>query len=207
MKKLLVIAQPMKSWFLWELAKFYKAESGKYWDTVEILDLYEKQNYQPYLEFQNMKELNKDPNRIRFQEMIKKSDELIFVFPIWWGNMPAILKNFIDSTFEAWFAFRFQKWKSVPLKLLKWKTARVFTSCDWLKHLYNYYLCPMYLKKYLEIYILWVFWIEQKQFELYDLMRKRSREEKDEILKNLADNMRREKLSQAFNERIKNILK
>jgi len=61
--------------------------------------LYKKENYQPYLEFQNMKVLNKDPNREKFQKEIKKADEIVFIFPIWWGNMPAILKNFIDTNF------------------------------------------------------------------------------------------------------------
>jgi NAD(P)H dehydrogenase (quinone) len=56
-----------------------------------------------------MKVLNEDPNRKLFQEKIKNSDELIFVFPIWWGNMPAIMKNFFDTNFEAGFAYKFQK--------------------------------------------------------------------------------------------------
>lgn len=33
----------------------------------------------------------------KYQVMLKKSDELIFVFPTWWYDMPAILKGFFDK--------------------------------------------------------------------------------------------------------------
>ncbi len=206
MKKLIIIAQPSKKWFLWKLAYKYKEESVKHWDKVEILDLYDKKNFQPNLEFEDMKILNPDPNREKFQKMIKDVDELVFIFPIWWGNMPAIMKNFIDTNFSAGFAYKFQKWHSVPLKLLAWKTAKIFTSCDWFKYIYNNYLCPMYLKKYIEIYILWVFGVELKQFELYDHMRKRSREEKDEYLEDIILDLKREKLTWWFTKIIKDII-
>ena len=206
LRKLIIIAQPSKRWFLWELQKKYIKETRKYWDTVKVIDLYKKENFQPNLSFEDMRVLNKDPNREKFQKLIKKADELVFIFPIWWGNMPAIMKNFIDTNFGAWFAYKFQKWSAIPKKLLKWKTSKIFTSCDGFKYMYNNYLCPMYIKKYIEFYILWVFWIELKQFELYDHMRKKTREEKDEILDNLSLDLKREHISGWFNKIIQNIL-
>ena len=206
MKKLIIIAQPSKKWFLWEIAKTYEKESKKLWSEVEILDLYDKNNFQPNLEFEDMRVLNSDPNRELFQEKISNSDELVFIFPIWWGNMPAIMKNFIDTNFSAGFAYKFQKWSAIPKKLLEWKTAKIFTSCDGFKYIYNNYLCPMYIKKYIEIYILWVFWIELKSFELYDHMRKRTKEEKTEYLDDLALELKRESITSPFTKIIKNIL-
>jgi putative NADPH-quinone reductase len=41
------------------------------------------------------------------QEKIKNSEELIFVFPVWWGSMPAVMKNFFDSVFITGFAFEY----------------------------------------------------------------------------------------------------
>ena len=207
MKKLIIIAQPSKKWFLWELALEYKKQSKLIWDKIEVLDLYNKKNFQPNLEFQNMKVLNKDPNREKFQKKIKRADELVFIFPIWWGNMPAILKNFIDTNFEAGFAYKFQKWSAIPKKLLKWKTASIYTSCDWFKYIYNNHLCPMYLKKYIEIYILWIFGIKLKQFKLYDRMRKRSKEEKDRILEKIKLDIKKESIISNFRNIIQNVLK
>jgi len=206
MKKLIIIAQPSKAGFLWEVAKSYENQSKKLWDEVEILDLYDKKNFQPNLEFEDMKILNQDPNRKIFQEKISLADELVFIFPVWWGSMPGIMKNFIDTNFEAGFAYKFQKWSPIPKKLLKWKTAKIFTSCDWFKYMYNNYLCPMYLKRYIETYILWVFGIELKDFKLYDYMRKRTAEEKEEYILDLIWDLKAEKLTSPFTKIIKNIL-
>ena len=39
------------------------------------------------------------------QRCIKESDVLIFIYPIWWFGMPAIMKGYIDRVFAQDFAF------------------------------------------------------------------------------------------------------
>jgi putative NADPH-quinone reductase len=39
------------------------------------------------------------------QEALLKADTIIFQFPLFWYNMPAILKHWIDKVFEYGFAF------------------------------------------------------------------------------------------------------
>ena len=39
------------------------------------------------------------------QEFIRKADVLIFVYPVWWFSMPAILKGYIDRVFSRGFAY------------------------------------------------------------------------------------------------------
>jgi len=39
------------------------------------------------------------------QDYIRNSDILIFIHPIWWFNMPAILKGYIDRVFSYGFAY------------------------------------------------------------------------------------------------------
>ncbi len=41
----------------------------------------------------------KDEMVRRYQEAITHTDHIIFIFPIWWGMMPAMLKGFIDKVF------------------------------------------------------------------------------------------------------------
>ncbi|QWK12706.1 MAG: NAD(P)H-dependent oxidoreductase [Aquificota bacterium] len=41
----------------------------------------------------------------REQEIIKGSQLLIFIYPIWWTGMPAILKGYIDRVFSYGFAY------------------------------------------------------------------------------------------------------
>jgi NAD(P)H dehydrogenase (quinone) len=40
------------------------------------------------------------------QEYIKKATTIIFIHPIWWFNMPAILKGYIDRVFSRGFAYQ-----------------------------------------------------------------------------------------------------
>lgn len=41
----------------------------------------------------------KDDMVRRYQQALTRTDHIIFIFPIWWGMMPAMLKGFIDKVF------------------------------------------------------------------------------------------------------------
>ena len=206
MKKLIVIAQPSSKGFTHKILKKYREVSESYWDKVQVIDLYKKKNFQPYLEFEDMRVLWEDPNREKFQKKIKWADEIVFIFPIWWGNMPAIMKNFIDTNFSAWFAFRFQKGSPIPKKLLEWKTAKIFTTCDGYSIIYNNVFCPMYLEQYISMYILWVFWIHVTDYTLIAKMRKKTDEERIEILKKIELDLKAENIKWWFNKLIHKII-
>lgn len=57
------------------------------------------------------------------QSLIKQSDLLIFVYPIWWFGPPAILKGYIDRVFTHGFSFHYGPEGVTPL--LKGKKAFV----------------------------------------------------------------------------------
>lgn len=40
-----------------------------------------------------------DEDVVRYQKILEDTEQIVFIFPIWWGMMPAILKGFIDKTF------------------------------------------------------------------------------------------------------------
>lgn len=61
-----------------------------------------------------------------FQRKIKAADRLLFIYPTWWQNMPAILKGFIDRVFTGGFGFVYIK--GIPIGQLKNKKAAAFTS-------------------------------------------------------------------------------
>jgi len=42
------------------------------------------------------------------QESIRRADVLIFVYPVWWFSMPAILKGYIDRVFSRGFAYDYE---------------------------------------------------------------------------------------------------
>ncbi len=71
-----------------------------------------------------------EPDIKMMQEKIKQADHLVFVFPVWWGTYPALLKGFIDRVFLKGFAYDYPEDKLFPIPLLKGKTARVITTLD-----------------------------------------------------------------------------
>lgn len=68
-----------------------------------------------------------DPLVGKYQEIIKKSDEMVFIFPIWWSTAPAILRGFFDKVLLKDFAFNYENgWTP----LLKIKRTTVITTSD-----------------------------------------------------------------------------
>ena len=64
------------------------------------------------------------------RESIRWADHLVFVYPTFWGGMPAGLKGFVDRVFTAGFAFRYTRDGGGRLKLLRGKTAEIVTTID-----------------------------------------------------------------------------
>jgi len=62
--------------------------------------------------------------------MIKKANHIVWIFPMWWNGLPALLKGFIDRTFLPGIAFEFVPGKSIPIKLMKGKSARIIITSD-----------------------------------------------------------------------------
>lgn len=43
----------------------------------------------------------------KYRRMLQQTDEIIFIFPIWWGMIPAILKGFFDKVLLKGSAFTY----------------------------------------------------------------------------------------------------
>lgn len=127
MNTLIVTAHPSSKGFTHTIAQSYKERSEIEGRQVEILDLYATELKQDFLRFEDMADMkNVDETTKKMQEKIDWAEEIVFVFPVWWADAPAILKNWIDCNFTAGFAFRYENGK--PVGLLKGKTARIFAT-------------------------------------------------------------------------------
>jgi NAD(P)H dehydrogenase (quinone) len=94
----------------------------------EIIDLYAL-NYDPVLKDSELYSAGRrevSPENLGFQEKIKAADRLLFIYPTWWQNMPAILKGFLDRVFSSRFGFVYKN--GLPVGLLKDKKAAAFTT-------------------------------------------------------------------------------
>ncbi|MFA6463996.1 MAG: NAD(P)H-dependent oxidoreductase [Candidatus Paceibacterota bacterium] len=127
-KTLIVTAHPSPKGFTHGIANAIAEKRKEDGNEVEILDLYKTNLVQDYLRFENVREIPVNPHRDIIQQKITEANELIFIHPIWWLSMPAIMKNFVDNNFSSKFAYKYVKGKRVPL--LKGKTARVYVTCD-----------------------------------------------------------------------------
>jgi len=66
--------------------------------------LYQEQEQLPFLEFEDIRKLEPLKLRKKYQDKISWADKIVFIHPMWWYIMPAILKNFIDQVFTSGFA-------------------------------------------------------------------------------------------------------
>jgi len=69
-----------------------------------------------------------EPDLERARALIAWADHLVFVYPNWWGTMPARLKGFLDRVLLPGFAFREQDGHYYGL--LGPRTAELVTTMD-----------------------------------------------------------------------------
>lgn len=50
-----------------------------------------------------------DPLVVKYGEILQNTDELIIIFPIWWGMMPAIFKGFLDKVLLKGVAYNYSE--------------------------------------------------------------------------------------------------
>ena len=86
----------------------------------QIIDL-PKDNFNPVLTESELALFNKgkalDSLVLKYQEMIKNSDKMIFMFPVWWGTIPAILKGFFDKVLLVNYAYSYENGWTPLLKI------------------------------------------------------------------------------------------
>lgn len=87
-----------------------------------VIDL-NKDNFNPVFTEQELALYSRgqyaDPLVGKYQEIINKSDEIIFIYPIWWGTIPAILKGFFDKVLLVNFAYNYNNGWTPLLKINK----------------------------------------------------------------------------------------
>lgn len=81
-----------------------------------------------------------EPDLVHARELVERSDHLVFVYPTWWGTMPALLKGFLDRLLIPGWAFRFHSDHKHWDRLLAGRTAELITTMDtppWVHRLFN----------------------------------------------------------------------
>lgn len=187
MKSIIFTAAPNKSSFTHLLSNAYKDWVLSINNDVEIINLYDPEYKLDFLEFEDKREIPENDIIKIIQAKINSSGEIIFIFPIWWGWVPAIMKNFIDSVFISWFAFEYAKeWKKELLSNKKWK---IIATCDAPSNIYweNSDWTGINLKTYFEKSVFGFCWIKPAWFKIIWELRTKNIDDRNKILDEVKD--------------------
>lgn len=69
-----------------------------------------------------------EPDLVSAQAEILWAEHLVFVYPVWWGAMPALLKGFFDRLFLPGFAFKYRDGSVLWDRLLSGRSARLLVT-------------------------------------------------------------------------------
>ncbi|WP_095145118.1 MULTISPECIES: NAD(P)H-dependent oxidoreductase [unclassified Pseudomonas] len=126
---LVILGHPSSNSFCGALADRYAQAANSAGHEVRELRL-GALSFDPILRegYQQVQPLEAD--LLKAQADITWAEHLTFVYPIWWGAIPALLKGFFDRVFLPGFAFKYRPGKAFPDKLLQGRTADLLVTMD-----------------------------------------------------------------------------
>jgi putative NADPH-quinone reductase len=131
MKKriLVILGHPVTSSFCGALAESYIEAARSVGHEVQLISL-GSLSFDPILRdgYKGIQAL--EPDLVAAQAAITWAQHLVFIYPIWWGAMPALLKGFIDRAFLPGFAFKYRQGSAFWDRLLTGRAAHLITTMD-----------------------------------------------------------------------------
>lgn len=123
MQVLIVFAHPRRSSFTGELAEAFSRGLALAGHSVEWADLY-AENFDPLLDAEQFDlETAMDPSAPRpasvqaEQTRLDRAEGLVFIYPFWWSDVPAILKGWFDRVWSYGFAYAYEEDRSRSTRL------------------------------------------------------------------------------------------
>lgn len=129
MKILLINGHPDSESYNHALAESYikgATNSGAEVKQINVAEL----SFNPNLKFGYRMRTELEPDLLKAQDSIQWADHIVWIYPVWWGSYPAILKGFIDRVFLPGFAFKKRENSVWWDKYLTNKTARIISTLD-----------------------------------------------------------------------------
>lgn len=130
MKKILILdGHPNENSLCYALAESYMVgalESGVMVKKLRIADL----EFNPNLRFGYQQRTELEPDLLAAFELLQWADHLVWVHPVWWNGIPAMMKGFIDRLFLPGFTYEPIKGSLRVKPLMKGKTAHIIATLD-----------------------------------------------------------------------------
>ncbi len=125
---LIINGHPHRESYAKALTDIYQHAAQEF-EEVERLDLVDL-DFNPILKYGYHQRTPHEPDLVRAMDLLKRADHLVLVFPVWWGQMPALLKGFIDRVFLPGHFFAYHENGYTRDRLMSGKTARVIMTMD-----------------------------------------------------------------------------
>ena len=129
MKVAIIVGHPDAKSFNFALAQAYKKGAEESGAEVKMIKVRELQ-FNPNLQFGYRKRTELEPDLIKSQEVFKWADHLVWVYPVWWGSVPAILKGFLDRILLPGYAFKKREGSLWWDKYFKGRSSRIICTMD-----------------------------------------------------------------------------
>lgn len=142
MNVLIIVGHPRNNSFAHALADAYKKgveQAGLTWKAIDLASL----SFNPHVITSSPNRQAPEPELEEAKQLLNWANHIVFVFPTWWGTMPAVLKGFIDRVFTSGFAFEETEGGTGYEPLLRGKTSHLITTMDTPRLVYKlFYRAP-----------------------------------------------------------------
>lgn len=129
MKVLIIVGHPDAESYNYALASAYANGASTAGAKVETLHLAALE-FDLNLRYGYRKRCPLEPDLVEAQRLLKWADQLVWVYPVWWGSVPALLKGFMDRVLLPGFAFQKREGSVWWDQYFKDKTARIICTMD-----------------------------------------------------------------------------
>lgn len=126
---LVILGHPSDQSFCSSLAKSYIDGARKSGNEIKFISLGQLA-FDPVLRSGYASTQSLEPDLQTAQTAISWAQHLVFVYPTWWGTMPALLKGFIDRVFLPGFAFKYREGSHLWDRLLSGRSAQLIVTMD-----------------------------------------------------------------------------
>lgn len=124
-----ILGHPDSTSFCGALAEAYAKSAAEAGHAVRLFKLGDMR-FDPVLRHGYHARQELEPELKEVQEAIEWAGHLVFVYPIWWGSIPALLKGMFDRVFLPGYAFKYRKNSSLWDRLLAGRSAHVIATMD-----------------------------------------------------------------------------
>lgn len=137
-RQLVVLAHPAADSFCAEVARRWRKRAAKYRQDCDLRDLY-RDGFDPVLR------ANEQPGKAGFApttenlaecQRLRELDVLVFIYPVWFGSPPAMLKGYLERVVGSGVAFGSREPRLKPLENVRLvQIATSASSEPWLSEM------------------------------------------------------------------------